>query len=144
MLFIDTNIFLRFLTKDDPVKAARCHELLKNATEGNLKLYTTDLVVAELIWVLQSPKTYNLSPAEIFEIVMPLLTIKNLYFPSKNVFPDIMELFITENIDFIDAYDSVMMRGRKIDTIYSYDKHFDQLLDVVGKNLNVVQQPSRG
>ncbi len=131
MQFIDTNVFLRFLTKDDPVKAARCRELLKNATEGDLKLYTTDLVVAELIWVLRSPKTYNLSPSEIFEIIIPLLTIKNLYFPCKNVFLDIMELFKTENIDFIDAYNSVIMRGRKIDTVYSYGKHFDQLPDVV-------------
>ncbi len=131
MQFIDTNIFLRFLTKDDPVKAARCRKLLQNATEGDLKLYTTDLVVAELIWVLQSPKTYNLSPSEIFEIIIPLFTIKNLYFPCKNVFLDIMELFKTENIDFIDAYNSVIMRGQKIGAIYSYDKHFDQLPDVL-------------
>jgi predicted nucleic acid-binding protein len=62
---------------------------------------------------------------------MPLLTIKHLYFPCKNVFPDIMELFKTEKIDFIDAYNSEIMRGRKIDTIYSYDKHFDRLPDIV-------------
>ena len=62
---------------------------------------------------------------------MPLITIKNLYFPCKKIFPDIMELFKTENIDFIDAYNSEIMRSRKIDTIYSYDIHFDQLPDVV-------------
>ena len=50
---------------------------------------------------------------------------------KTNVFPDIMELFKAENIDFIDAYNSEIMRGRKINTIYSYDKHFDQLHDVV-------------
>ncbi len=133
MQFIDTNVFLRFLTKDDPVKAAKCRQLLQRASERDLKLYTTDLVVAELIWVLQSPKTYNLGPAEIFRITMPLLTIKNLYYPCKNVFPEIMELFQTENIDYIDAYNSVIMLGRSIDTIYSYDKHFDLLPDIVRK-----------
>ncbi len=131
MRFIDTNIFLRFLTKDDPVKAAKCRNLLQSATEGELKLYTTDLVIAELIWVLQSPQTYNLNPSEISEIIMPLFTIKNLYFPCKKVFPDIMELFQTEKIDYIDAYNTVIMLGRNIDTIYSYDKHFDQLPDVI-------------
>ena len=50
---------------------------------------------------------------------------------KTNVFPDIMELFKAENIDFIDAYNSEIMRDRKIDTIYSYDKHFDQLPDIV-------------
>ena len=133
MQFIDTNIFLQFLTKDDPLKAAKCHQLLQSASEGDLKLYTTDLVVAELIWVLQSPKTYNLNSAEIFEVIMPLLTIKNLYFPCKKVFPDIMERIQTEKIDYIDAYNSVIMQGRNIDTIYSYDKHFDLLPDVIRK-----------
>jgi len=133
MQFIDTNIFLQFLTKDDPLKAAKCRQLLQSASEGDLKLYTTDLVVAELIWVLQSPKTYNLNSAEIFEVIMPLLMIKNLYFPCKKVFPDIMELFQTEKIDYIDAYNSVIMQGRNIDTIYSYDKHFDLLPDVIRK-----------
>jgi uncharacterized protein len=133
MQFIDTNIFLRFLTKDDPEEAAKCRQLLQSAAEGELKLYTTDLVIAELIWVLQSPKTYNLKPDEIYKITMPLLTIKNLYYPCKNVFSDIMELFQTENIDYIDAYNSVIMLGRSIDTIYSYDKHFDLLPAVVRK-----------
>ncbi len=131
MQFIDTNIFLRFLTKDDPSKAAKCRKLLQSASEGDLKLYTTDLIVAELIGVLQSPKTYNLNPAEICKIIMPLLSIKNLYFPCKKVFPDIMELVRTENIDYIDAYNNVIMQGRNIDTIYSYDKHFDQLPNVI-------------
>ena len=133
MQFIDTNVFLRYLTKDDPTKAANCLALLKSASAGELKLYTTDLVIAELIWVLQSPKTYKLDPSEIYDIVMPLLTIKNLYFPCKNLFPDIMELFKTKGIDYIDAYNSVIMRGRNIDTIYSYDKHFDQIPDVIRK-----------
>jgi uncharacterized protein len=133
MQFIDTNVFLRFLTKDDPEKAAKCRQFLQSATEGDLKLYTSDLVIAELIWVLQSPKTYNLNPAEISEIAMPLLTIKNLYYPCKNVFPDIMELFQKENIDYIDAYNSVIMLRRNMDTIYSYDRHFDLLPAVVRK-----------
>lgn len=64
---------------------------------------------------------------------MPLLTIKNLYYPCKHVFPDIMELFQTENIEYIDACNSVVMLGRNIDAIYSYDKHFDLLPAVIRK-----------
>lgn len=133
MQFIDTNIFLRFLTKDDPSKAAQCRKLLQSASKGDIKLYTTDLVIAELIWVLQSPKTYNLTPTEISEVIMPLLTIKNLYFPSKNLFPDIMDLFQSQNIDYIDAYNSVIMLSRNIDTVYSYDRHFDLVADLIRK-----------
>jgi len=130
MHFVDTNIFLRFLTKDDPDKAAHCRELLRSAAEGNIKLYTTDLVMAELVWVLQSPTTYNLAPSEISELVLPLATIKGLYFPAKKNFPDIMDLFVSADIDFIDAFNAVAMRSRGIDSIYSYDSDFDKVSDI--------------
>ena len=127
MHFIDTNIFLRFLTKDDLQKAEACRDLLNQASEGKIKLYTTDIVFAELIWILQSPKIYNLSPSEISELVIPLAMIKGLNFPSKKYFPAIMELFVSSGIDFIDTYNAVIMEARDINTIYSYDSDFDSL-----------------
>ena len=130
MPFIDTNIFLRFLTRDDPKKAEQCRSLLYAASEGGIKLYTTDLVFAELIWVLQSPKTYNLNPPEIRDLVIPLALIKGLSFPAKKMFPEIMELFASYNVDFIDAYNAVIMHSRDIDLIYSYDSDFEQLENV--------------
>jgi len=130
MHFIDTNIFLRFLTRDDPKKAEQCRSLLYAASEGGIKLYTTDLVFAELIWVLQSPKTYNLNPPEIRDLVIPLALIKGLSFPAKKLFPEIMELFASYNVDFIDAYNAVIMHSRDIDLIYSYDSDFEQLENV--------------
>jgi len=130
MHFVDTNIFLRFLTRDDPIKAEQCRALLYTASEGESKLYTTDLVFAELIWVLQSPKTYNLSPPEIRDLVIPLAMIKGLTFPAKKFFLEIMELFVSYNVDFIDAYNTVMMQSQDIDLIYSYDSDFDLLENV--------------
>gem|GEM_PF-5062500 len=34
-VFVDTNIFLRYLTKDDPAKYERCREIFKKAKENN-------------------------------------------------------------------------------------------------------------
>lgn len=130
MHFVDTNVFLRFLTKDDPKKAEKCRALLQAASEGSIKLYTTDLVFAELIWVLQSPRTYNLRPSEIIDLVIPLATIKGLSFPAKKYLPDMMEIFVTTEIDFIDAYNAVMMQTQGVGVIYSYDSDFDILADV--------------
>jgi len=127
MHFIDTNIFLRFLTKNDPQKAEACRNLLIQASESKIKLYTTDIVFAELIWILQSPKIYNLSPSEISELVIPLAMIKGLNFPSKKYFPTIMEFFVSSGIDYIDIYNAVMMEAQGINTIYSYDSDFDSL-----------------
>ena len=37
-LFVDTNVFLRFLTNDDPAKAKRAETLFRDALRGKIKL----------------------------------------------------------------------------------------------------------
>ena len=36
--FVDTNIFIRYLTNDDPVKADRVEKLLSEAAAGKVRL----------------------------------------------------------------------------------------------------------
>jgi predicted nucleic acid-binding protein len=130
MQFVDTNIFLRYLTRDDEEKAAKCRALLMAAEEGTIKLNTSDLVFAELVWVLQSPLTYNLAPEEINEILLPLINIKGLKGPSKSVIAEALDLFSSESIDYIDAYHAALIREQNITALYSYDQHFDLLPDI--------------
>ncbi|MCX5912385.1 MAG: PIN domain-containing protein [Deltaproteobacteria bacterium] len=52
--FMDTNLFIRYLVNDDPGKADRVEKLLEQATSGKIRLVTADLVIAEVIWVLES------------------------------------------------------------------------------------------
>ena len=52
--FVDTNIFLRYLTKDDPSKYERCREMFKRAVKGEITLSTSAMVIAELVWTLLS------------------------------------------------------------------------------------------
>jgi predicted nucleic acid-binding protein len=36
--FVDTNVFLRYLTKDDPSEYERCREMFKKALEGEITI----------------------------------------------------------------------------------------------------------
>ncbi len=56
MVFIDTNIFIRFLTKDDPVKAAACYRLFEQAQRQEIELVTSEAVIAEVVFVLSSKR----------------------------------------------------------------------------------------
>ncbi|OQX18717.1 MAG: hypothetical protein BWK76_06625 [Desulfobulbaceae bacterium A2] len=47
--FLDANVFLRYLTSDDPVKADRVERLLASAAAGQARLVTTELVIAEVV-----------------------------------------------------------------------------------------------
>lgn len=80
--------------------------------------------------MLQSPGTYNLDPVRIRELLVPLLSMKNLNYPNKGIYPEILELFATTKIDYIDAYNAILMRRKGIDNIYSYDTHFDPIENI--------------
>ncbi len=132
MIFVDTNVFLRFLSRDDEKKADRCKTLFEKALAGEIKLFTSELVIAELVWVLQSPRTYNQEPERIRQLLLPLLTMNNLYFPNKNLYPHILKQFALGKVDYIDAYNGVLMQHKNVSAIYSYDTHFD-LIDHVSR-----------
>ena len=53
MQFVDINIFIRFLTKDDPKKAEACFDLLQRAEKGEINLQTTESITAETVYVLE-------------------------------------------------------------------------------------------
>ncbi len=131
MFFVDTNVFLRFLTADDQSKAMRCKQLFNKAQKGEIALFTSDLVVAELVWILQSPKHYNLSPPEIKDLLLPLLVMKNLHLPNKEIYASVFELFCSTDIDYIDAFHAILMGKHKIKNVFSYHQYFDKIEGVL-------------
>jgi predicted nucleic acid-binding protein len=122
-VFVDTNIFLRYLTKDDPAKYDRCREVFKKAIEGEISLFTSEMVIAELIWTLLS--YYRVPKAEVIEKVSIIISTSNLHLDNKSIIADSLVLFSQKNIDYIDAYNAVFMKSQGLKKIYSYDEDFD-------------------
>ena len=125
MKFIDANIFLRYLLWDDPAKAEACRKLFKKAIEGREQLWTTPLVVAEIIWVLESVYKHPLD--KVADAVLQILNVDNLHVEHKELLMESVGLYKLKNIDFIDAYNAVFMLEKGIKTIYSYDRDFDKI-----------------
>jgi predicted nucleic acid-binding protein len=125
MRFVDTNIFLRFLLNDDPQKADACEELFRKAIAGKESLLTSDMVVAEIIWVLES--YYELEKQDIREKLEKILNTQNLHCPNRGIIINALSLYVEKNIDYIDSYNAYLLSIRKMSEIYSYDKHFDRL-----------------
>jgi len=128
--FLDANVILRYLLRDDEIKAQRCLELLEKAERREITLRTTDLVIAELVWVLESPVTYNLPRERIRELLLPIILLRGLKLPGKKLYRQIFDLYVDQGIDFIDAYDAVHMEKRGLTRIYSYDSDFDRIADI--------------
>lgn len=125
MRFVDANIFLRFLVNDVPTQADACEAIFRKAVEGEEALYTTDMVIAEIVWVLES--YYGLSRNEIRTKVEKILNTPNLACDHKGIIIHALTLYEEKRIDYIDAYNACILRMQGINEIYSYDKHYDRL-----------------
>ncbi len=122
MKFIDTNVFLRLLSRDHPRKAEACLKMFTKALEKQEPLFTSDLVIAEIIWVLEG--FYHLKKEEIVDKVEKILNTPNLHCQNKKLLQECLILYLEKDIDFIDAYNAVLMKKNKIEGIYTYDKDF--------------------
>jgi predicted nucleic acid-binding protein len=132
MRFVDANVFLRHLTQDDPAMAAECTALLREVEQGRLRVWTSDLVVAEVVFVLESPAGagYRYARKDIRAALLPLVLMPALVLPSKRFYPRIFALYTTHNIDFIDAYNAAHIEASVPPELYSYDRHFDRIQTV--------------
>jgi predicted nucleic acid-binding protein len=126
--FLDTNIFLRYLTKDDPSRYEKCKEMFKKAMKGEITIRTSGMVIAELVWTLLS--YYKVPKAEVVEKVTVIVGTKNLSIPDKHIVADALVLYARKNIDFIDAYNAIFMRYHGLREIYSYDEDFELMEDI--------------
>jgi predicted nucleic-acid-binding protein len=122
---VDTNVFLRFLVNDDPAKADACEALFQKAIDGQEILFTSDMIIAEIIWVLES--YYELKKVDIRESIEKILNTRNLQCRNREIIISALSIYVEKNIDFIDAFNAMMLKRDKRDEIYSYDKHFDRI-----------------
>jgi predicted nucleic acid-binding protein len=126
--FLDTNIFLRYLTRDDPAKADACRDLLARIDRGEEDGFTTESAIVEVIYVLQSPKQYALPREEIVQRLDAIFAMENLRIPMRAVLVKACQLYgLHPALDLADALAIAHMQRAGITEIYSYDRDFDRI-----------------
>lgn len=126
--FLDTNVLIYYLAGEDERTAKRCLALLQRAERREVELATSELVLAEVVWVLQSKS--KLSRDEIKGRLLPIVELAGLRIPNKQLWRSVFDLYCERRIDFIDAYNAIWMARSGIHQVYSYDKDFDKLQDI--------------
>ena len=127
MPFVDTNIFIRYLTKDDLDKAQACFELFNQAASNQVALTTTEAVITEVVYVLSSKKTYGLARHEIRARLYPLLSVSGLQLSHRQTYLRALDLYTLYALDFEDAVIVAQMERQKIKDLYSYDRGFERI-----------------
>ena len=132
MRFLDTNVILRYLTRDDEVKAEACYELFQRVSRGEEELFTCEAIVTEVVYVLSSARAgYQLGHEEIRARLLPILTLRGLRIPQKRIYIRALDLHASSNfLDFEDALAVAHMEQQGIEEILTYDRDFDRVNEV--------------
>ncbi len=132
MRFLDTNVILRYLTRDDELKADACYRLFQRVKQGQEELFTCETIIAEVAYVLSSPRApYQLSHGEVRDRLLPILTLRGLKLPQKRVCLRALDLYASSSVlDFEDALAVAHMEQQDVAEIVSYDKDFDRLTGI--------------
>jgi predicted nucleic acid-binding protein len=125
--FLDTNIFLRHLLNDHPDHSPRAHHLFQAIESREVAGWTSPLVVAEIVFVLSSPRTYAVPREEIRDNLLPLLLLPGIQLDGKRVYNRVFELYVGLDIDYIDCYHASLIERSEQNTLYSFDADFDAI-----------------
>jgi predicted nucleic acid-binding protein len=123
--FLDTNILIRYFTRDDEEKAQKAFALLNRVEQGQERVETSLLVVFETIFALQ--RSYKLPKNEIRELIAPILKLRGLHILGKALCLNALDIYAEQNISFADAFNQAYMQSRGISEIYSWDTDFDRM-----------------
>jgi predicted nucleic-acid-binding protein len=131
-VFADTNLFLRYLTNDVPVQADLVESLLHRAAKGKVDLVTTGMVIAEIVWTLES--YYGLDKKEIQAMVLGILNTNGLEVIDSDLVLQAIVPYADKNVDFIDAFNAAWMVRNDVDKIYTFDqKHFNRFEGIIAE-----------
>jgi predicted nucleic acid-binding protein len=119
--FVDTNVLVRHATGDPPDMAERATAYLAT-TEG---LLVIDLVVAEVVFVLQS--VYRRSRADVAAFVRALVTSTGITTSNPGVLLRALTLYETHGLHFVDACLVASAEASGVGTVASFDKAIDRV-----------------
>jgi len=117
---IDSNVILRFFLGDDEKQSQKAYEFIQALEVGNDEALLTEMVFAEVVWVLQ--KVYAVPRVEIalkFSRLIKGLGIKTVTF--KSIFIEALKIYAETAIDIQDIFLSVLAQSYSC-TVVTFNK----------------------
>jgi predicted nucleic acid-binding protein len=124
VLWADTSVLVRYLTKDPPSLAARARALMARAAAGEARIRIPSVVVAEVVWVLTS--YYELDTTAVAGAVGDLIASDGVEAEDRDVLLDALRVMRETNVSFVDAYLAERARSAA-EPLATFDKGFRRL-----------------
>ncbi len=118
--FVDTNIFLRFLTLDDEGHHAKAARLLESAARGERRLVTGPPVLFELAWTLRA--AYEVPRARVLEILKAVFATPGLTLTDSPLVAEALSLASETDSEFADAYVAASSRAAECSGVATFNR----------------------
>lgn len=128
--FVDTDVIIRLLTGDDPVKQQAAARLFEAVEQGEIELLAPDTVVADAVYVLSSPRLYQVARPEVRDLLSALVRLPRFALENKTAVLRALEIYGASRLDFGDALIIASMEVTKMTYLYSFDHDFDSYPNV--------------
>lgn len=135
MIFLDASFILRGLvrpaTPQDERKAEEAAVVFRRAGRGDAEVTTSDAVLAEVAFVLTSPRQYGLLPADAVGRIKALVTLRGFRLADKRIVLRALDLWATHpKLGFVDALTAAYAQQTDAE-LATFDSDFDALPDIV-------------
>jgi len=122
-VLLDTNVILRFLLGDDQAHQEQAKRLFRRAVEGEVRLLLPNLVLAQVVWTLES--FYQASRKYITDVLHALLATPGVTTQEPRVIPRCVEIYSAYNVEIVDAYLVALAEETKTLTVATFNRrHF--------------------
>lgn len=123
----DTNILLRYLTRDDEPLFARAKEFFDKVREGSTRAVILESVIAECIYVLT--KIYKVPKSKAAESLIDILHYKGIANLDQKELIRALVLFSERNSDIVDCILCVKAAGPE-SVLFSFDIDLNKMSNI--------------
>lgn len=140
-IFLETSVIIRFLTQDDAKKYKDTLQLFEKIQDGRLAPYISNIVVAEIIFVLT--RLYQFSKDKVLAALTDLLALRNIVIIEKTDTKKALNHFKKFNIKYSDCL--IATQVPKGAVLVTYDSDFKRISSLDSKTppevINRIKQP---
>lgn len=127
-VFIDSNIWLRFLLKQKS-QFPECQRLFEAVDDGLLSIFTSNIVLLEVNYVLRS--VYKFPQPQVAEDLQDILLTRNLKIVEKTNSPQALESCKKYNLKFGDCLIATQVPPQAI--FCTFDQDFQKFPNLIVK-----------
>ena len=129
-VLLDTNVWIRYIIKDDDRHFAAARNLVKANEEGYIQIYTSSIIFLEIGYVLKN--LYHFKINEILEVFYSIKQTRGIVVIENTDIDSALKYFKKYKVKFSDCLIASQLMDDLI--LATFDKEFEKLKSISSKS----------